>query len=135
MLGAHLNRGRTMMSYQKLDAWKSCHALTLAVYQATREFRARDPRLVRRLCYTATRAGGRVAFGSGTRNRRMFRTAAARASGYLTEFAYDLSLARVMEVLPEKLCTQLDALRGRAAFYTSQLLNSLLMPPNGGPAK
>lgn len=33
-----------------------------------------------------------------------------------------------MGVLPEKECAQLDALRGRAAFYTWQLLRTLLGP-------
>ena len=117
-----------MLPYRKLDAWKSSNALTLAIYQLTKDEGGRDPQLVRRLRHLALRTTGKIAFGSGTHNYKMFRAAVARSSGYLAEFGYYLSLARVMAVLPEKVCDQVDALRGRAAFYTFQLLNSLLAP-------
>ena len=121
-----------MLPFEKLDAWKACHALVLATFQATEECFKKDPQIARRLQYTAMRAGGKLAFGSGTRNRRMFRLAVARVSGYLAEFAYQLSLARVIGLIPDKTCDQLHALRGRAAFYSLQLLQSLLSPPRRG---
>jgi len=72
-----------------------------------------------------------VAFGSGTHNRRMFRAAIARSAGYLAELRYHLSLARVMGALSEKVCIELDALRGRASFYSFELLKSLMGPRKG----
>ena len=117
-----------MMSYEKLDAWKSGHALVMAVLDARQSYQGRDKRLVGRLAYTAIRAVGKLAFGKGTGNRKMFLMATARAGGFLSEFQYHLSLVRVMGVLPEALCGQLDALRGRASFYVGQLMESLLVP-------
>lgn len=115
-----------MMAYEKLDAWKGCHALVLAVHKFTDNKIDQDPRLIMRLRYIALRAAGKLAFGSGTRNRRMFQRAAERSAGYLSEFAYHLAFARVMGLLSEENCKRLDALRGRAAFYTFQLLEGLM---------
>jgi hypothetical protein len=126
------NQGaRTVRTYEKLDAWKSSHALTIAAYKAATEAPRSDPRLVRRICDLALRATAKVAFGSGTHSRRMFRAAIARSAGYLTELGYHLSLARVMGVLPEKVCIELDALRGRATFYSFELLEALMGPRRG----
>ena len=121
-----------MLPFEKLDAWKACHTLTLATFKAVDDCSRLDPVLTRRLRYSSSRSGAKLAFGSGTRNKRMFRMSVARVSGYLTEFAYDLSLARVMGVIPAQVCDQLDALRGRASFYTFQLMKSLLSPPGRG---
>ena len=121
-----------MLPFEKLDAWKACHALTLATYQAARDCAKQDPQIARHLRYASSRSGAKLAFGSGTRNRRMFRSAVSRVAGYLAEFTYELSLARLMGVIPDKTCDQLDALRGRASFYTFQLLHSLLLPPRRG---
>lgn len=120
------------MTYENLDAWKGCHALALAMLTTAKHTVNREPWLIRRLCDHAVASAGKLAFGSGTRNRRMFRQAVARSAGHLSAFGYHLGLARVMGILPEKECTQLDALRGRAAFYTWQLLESLLAPRNRG---
>lgn len=118
-----------MMAYEKLDAWKSAQALVLAVYDAL------PPKVVRhspqwthaaRLHRSALRAVGRIAFGSGTRNRKMFRRAVERAAGHLSEFAYQLAIARTHGMLQPDVADRLGALRGRASFYTWQLLETLL---------
>jgi four helix bundle protein len=122
-----------MMAYEKLDAWKSTHALVLAVYEAL------PPSVLRssphaahaaRLHRSALRAVGRIAFGSGTRSPRMFRRAAERAAGHLSEFAYQLAIAQAQGAVPSEVADRLAALRGRASFYTWQLLETLL--PAGG---
>lgn len=123
-----------MMAYEKLDAWKSCHALVLAVLEVTGDRAEQDPDLVAQLRWTAMRAAAKLAFGTGTRDRKMFRHAAGWSAGYLAEFAYHLSLARAMGVLAEAAAQRVDALRGRATFYTWQLLESLMAPGGGGPA-
>jgi hypothetical protein len=119
-----------MRTYEKLDAWKSSHALVLAVHEATEKLK-RDDELVYRLNYTSLRAAGKIAFGAGCGNRRMFLYAVQRSAGFLAEFGYYLSLARVMGVLTDQVWKRLDALRGRAAFYTWQLLESLTRVPPG----
>lgn len=118
-----------MMTYEKLDAWKGCHALVLAVIPAIRSHGKAEPQLSSLLAYTSGRAAAKLAFGSGTRNRKLFRMAVARSAGFLGEFGYWLSVTRVMGVLPENVFKELDALRGRASFYTWQLLESLIGPP------
>jgi 23S rRNA-intervening sequence protein len=115
-----------MMDYEKLDAWKACHALALAVYEATHGKSKRDPQLIGAMRRNSLLAASKLAFGCGTRHRKLFLLATHRATGYLSTFAYDLSLCRVMTVLPHDVCTRLDALRGRASFYAGQLLESLL---------
>jgi hypothetical protein len=117
-----------MLSYQKLDAWKACHALFLAVHEATDAKAEQEPEMVMLLQWSALRSAGKLAFGSGTRNRRMFLHATERACGWLSEVAYQLAVLRVMGLLTEEAHKRLDALRGRAAFYTWQLLEQLLRP-------
>jgi hypothetical protein len=121
-----------MMSYEKVDAWKGCHELLMAVLDTAKGYQGREKKVVGRLVYTAMRAAGRIAFGKGTGNRQMFLRATARAGGFLSEFQYYLSLVRVMAILPEPVCGSFDALRGRASFYVHQLMESLLAPRRRG---
>jgi hypothetical protein len=116
-----------MKTYEQLDAWKGCHTLALAVHHALREHARDDQHTPYALGHTSLRAAAKLAFGSGSRNRNLLRRSAEWSAGYLTEFGYHLAVARVTGLLPEDLCTKLDALRGRAAFYTGQLLDHL--PP------
>lgn len=122
-----------MMAYEKLEAWKACYALLLAVDEATRGMTERDPQLIHDLVHSALRAGGKLAFGAGTRDKRMFLTSIHQTAGYLSALAYSLSLARVMSLLHEETCARLDALRGRASFYTWQLLDTVITAPGADP--
>jgi hypothetical protein len=122
-------KGTPMMAFEKLDAWKSTQALVLALYDVLPPKAWRNsPHAAHaaRLHRSALRAVGRIAFGAGTRNRKMFRRAVERAVGHLSEFAYQLALARSHGVLQPAIADRLSALRGRASFYTWQLLESLL---------
>jgi four helix bundle protein len=124
-----------MMAYEKLDAWKSAHALVLALYEALPPSAVQllpGAAYAARLHRSALRAVGRIAFGSGTRSRRMFRRAAEQAAGHLSEFAYQLAIAQARGVLPAEVADRLAALRGRASCYTWQLLDTL--HPAGGAA-
>lgn len=117
-----------MLAFEKLDAWKACHALFLAVYETTKAKAEQEPELVMLVQWSALRSAGKLAFGSGTRNRRMFLHATERTCGFLSEVAYQLAVLRVMGLLTEEAHKRLDALRGRAAFYTWQLLEQLMHP-------
>ncbi len=117
------------MNYEDLDAWKACHALVLATHSSLKQRTQEDHDLLDRLCYTALRSAAKLAFGAGTHNRTMLLHSAERAAGYLSEFAYLTGMIRVMGLLSPTTCTELDALRGRAAFYTLRLLTSLVAPP------
>lgn len=122
---------RRMMTFEQHDAWKSCHELVLTTFKEMDALPGGDPDIRQRLRATCLRAAAKVAFGAASGNTKMFTYALMRTTGYLSEFAYHLAVARVIGDLPEALCTTLDALRGRANFYTRQLLRALLVPPNG----
>ena len=122
------------MEYEKIDAWKACDALVKAVFDATKEIESRDPELLGHICRNSLRAAVKLAYGCGTQNRKMLVMSVQRSAGYLSAFAYNISLARVMGVLSEDVCTRLEALRGRASFYTWQLFETLLTPPAGESA-
>jgi hypothetical protein len=120
-----------MMVYEELDAWKGCHALVMAVLPVTREVIDREPEIIHRLRFLALRSAGVLAYGAGARNTKMLRQATERSAAYLSEFAYYLALTQISGVLADNLCASLDALRGRAAFYTWSLWESLLTGAEG----
>lgn len=119
-----------MKTYERLDSWKACHALTLAVFQATKSLLEQDPGAADRLRLAALLSASKLARGAGTGNWHLLRECAGLAAGYLSEFGYHLELSRVMGLLPDEVCAMLDALRGRAAFYTWKHLTSRL-PASG----
>lgn len=121
------------MRFEKIDAWKSCHQLAVAVLRDTKDYSLDDP-VIDRLRWTALRSAARIAFGVGTGNRRMFRDATSSSAGYLSEFAYYLGTAVVTRVVPKDTLQRWDALRGRASFYTWRLLDELRAPGRGGRA-
>lgn len=124
------NRGDAVMKFEKQDAWKSCHALAVAVLSDTRDGNA-DDTLLSRLRWCAMRSAAKIAFGTGTGNRRMFRNAVSMSAGYLGEFAYYLTLAEIAQTVPQDTRQRWDALRGRASFYTWRLLDELTAPGGG----
>lgn len=119
-----------MMAFEKLDAWKRCHVLALAVYQATSGRLDQEPDLLGRMRLTSVRAAARIAFGSGSGRVKTLCLAAAHAAGYLSEFGYHLSLVRVMGVLSDGVCARLEHLRARAVEHTEQLMVPR-EPPSG----
>ena len=129
VLAAHDAEG-LMLAYEELDAWKRCHVLALAVYQATSGRLDKEPDLLGRMRVTAVRAAARIAFGSGSGRTRTLCVAAGQAAGYLSEFGYHLSLVRVMGVLADGVCARLEHLRARAAEHTEQLM-APPEPPTG----
>jgi hypothetical protein len=46
-----------------------------------------------------------------------------QALSWLSEFGYMLELAKMWALLDAATCANLDALRGRGAFYTARLLD------------
>lgn len=117
------------MKFQDLEAWKLAHQLVLELYRATKPIEERDPDLTQRLRYAAIRASGRIAFGSGSGNWRMFIAAAGQAQSYFAEISYLLGLVKVLELLPEEECIRLDHLQSMAMEDTMKLINSLTPRP------
>jgi four helix bundle protein len=118
------------MPYRKLDAWKVCHDLCLAVYRATDKLEdGRDGGLVGDLRLAALLAPAKLAHGSARGSTKAFQRFVDLTLGYLSEISYNLELARAIGTIPEDTVKELDALRGRAAFYTWKLYLSLLPQP------
>ncbi|NIM51524.1 MAG: four helix bundle protein [Gemmatimonadales bacterium] len=115
-----------MMPFERLDAWKACHQLVLATYRATDALPVEDgDNLKVYLRRAAILAPAKIARGSASRNRGVFRKWVDVALGYLAEMAYLLHLAVDLEFLPAQSWRELDQLRGRAAFYAWKLYLSL----------
>jgi four helix bundle protein len=122
-----------MLTFERLDAWKVCHELALAAFRVVRSLpESSDSDLLSDLVRSAILAPAKIARGSGTRSRRMFLQCVALAAGHLAELAYYLRLANDLGVLPADKWQELDALRGRAAFYTWKLLDSFGPEPDSG---
>ena len=106
-----------MQAYEKLDAWKVCHQLTLGVYEATRPMLDTEPDIAHQLRLAALLAAAKLARGAGTGNKTMFRECAGMTAGHLSEVSYHLNIAHVMGFISDATQQKLDALRGRALFY------------------
>jgi four helix bundle protein len=106
-----------MIAYEKLDAWKVCHQLTLGVYEATKPMLEPEPDLAHQLRLAALLAAAKLARGAGTGSRVMFRQCAEMSVGHLSEVRYYLNFAHVMGFVSDQTRQKLDALRGRASFY------------------
>jgi four helix bundle protein len=106
-----------MQAYEKLDAWKVCHQLTLGVYEATKPMLDTEPEIAHQLRLAALLAASKLARGAGTGNKIMFRECAGMSAGHLSEVSYHLNLSHVMGCISDSTQQELDALRGRALFY------------------
>ena len=121
-----------MLPYENLDAFKTCHELTLRVYRVVDQIGERDPELCAQLWSAALFASSRIARGAAFGNRRMFVVCLERTLAALSEISYHLGVARVINLVSEEDHRELESLRGRAAFYTMKLLTSLISDPGRG---
>lgn len=112
--------------YERLHAWRECHELALAVYQATKSFPHQER-------YGLTSQAHRAAFsaavniveGSARRSRREFRRFLDIALSSLTEVGYTLRFARETGLLRDEDWARLSDQQNRARFLTWQLYQSL----------
>ncbi len=115
-----------MLAHERLHAWKLCHELVLAVYEATSSFPKYE-------LYGLTSQARRAAFsaavnlaeGSAKRGSAEFRRFIDISVGSLAELAYILRLVRDLKLLSESDWSRLEALRGRAGFTTWQLYRAV----------
>ncbi len=125
----------TMMSYERLDAWKVAHELAVAVYRATNGVAAdRREDIVSQLRLVSILAPAKLAHGSSRRSRKTFRRFVEIAIGCLAELGYHVRLAGQVGLLSNSTVQRLDAQRGRAAFYAWKLYVSLAPTPDPGSA-
>ena len=114
-----------MSAYQELDAFKSCHQLTLAVHRLAEKLEERDATLAGHLWAAALCASSRIARGSGFRNRRMFAACVDRTLSALSEISYYLDMAYAMGLISKEEHQVIESLSGRALFYSMKLVMSL----------
>jgi four helix bundle protein len=115
-----------MLPFEKLDAWKACHQLTLAVYRATASYPP-DERfgLTSQSRRAAISAAANIAEGSAKRGPREFRRYLDISLGSLSEVAYLLQLARDLGHLRDQEWETLVALRERCGLLVWRLYQSL----------
>ncbi|HEY6222473.1 MAG TPA: four helix bundle protein [Gemmatimonadales bacterium] len=115
-----------MRAYEQLDAFQVCHELTIQAHGMLKGFEERDPELATQLWSAVLVATSRIARGAGMGNRRMFAACLDRTLGALAEVDYHLKMARVLDLVTEEAGQALESLRGRAVFYATKLLVSLM---------
>ena len=104
-----------MRPFEKLDAWKLSHDLTLRVYRMTRSF-PDDERygLTAQVRRAAASVAANVVEGSAASSKREFGRYLGIASRSLNEVSYWLILSRDLEYISRAQWHQLDELRDRA---------------------
>jgi four helix bundle protein len=112
--------------YERLHAWRECHELALAVYDATKRFPP-DERygLTSQTRRAAFSAAVNIVEGSARRSRREFRRFLDIALSSLSEVGYALRFSREAGLLAEEQWLSLTDRQSRARFLTWQLYRSL----------
>ena len=115
-----------MLAHERLHAWKLCHELVLAIYEATNSFPKHELYgLTSQARRAAFSAAANIAEGSAKRGPAEFRRFIDMSIGSLAELAYILRLVRDLELLPVDEWNRLEALRGRAGFTTWRLYQAI----------
>jgi len=115
-----------MLAHERLEAWKLCHELVLAVYVATASFPKHELYgLTSQARRAAFSAAVNIAEGAAKRGSAEFRRFIDISIGSLAELAYVFRLVRDLKLLADDDCTRLEALRGRAGFMTWRLYRAV----------
>ena len=115
-----------MLAHERLQAWKLCHELVLAVYEATKGFPKHE-------LYGLTSQARRAAFsaavniveGAAKRGPAEFRRFLDISVGSLAELAYALRVARDLKLLDESSWTALERVRRQAGLMTWRLYSAV----------
>src|SRR5258705_7735102 len=111
-----------MLAHERLHAWKVCHELVLAIYDATNSFPKHELYgLTSQARRAAFSAAVNIAEGSAKRGATEFRRFIDISIGSLAEIAYVLPLVRDLKLVPDTDCERLEALLGRTGFVTWRL--------------
>lgn len=114
------------MPYERFDAWKRCHVLVLAVYEATKRFPPEERYgLISQARRAAFSAAANIAEGSAKRGVGEFKRYLNISLGSLSEVAYALRLAHDLKYLNEEDWSRLESQRCIASKCTWGLYNSI----------
>ena len=101
-----------MMPFERLEAWRAAHRLTLCVYRITRCFpRAEMFGITSQTRRSAVSISSNIAEGAAKRGHREFRRYLDIALGSFSELTYLLMLAGDLDFLDDADWQQVDALR------------------------
>jgi four helix bundle protein len=115
-----------MLPYERFQAWKTCHELTLAVYRKTQDWPQRELYgLTAQARLSAFSAAANIAEGSAKRGGREFRRYLDISLGSLSELSYTFTLAKDLGLLHQEDFASLDQLRDRAGKLVWGLCRSL----------
>jgi len=111
-----------MLAHERIRAWKLCHELVLAVYEATTSFPKHE-------LYGLTSQARRAAFsavvniveGSAKRGSAEFRRFLDMSVGSLAELASTLRVAKDLKLLDDARWKALERLRRQAGMMTWRL--------------
>ncbi len=112
--------------YERLEAWKLCHQLTVAVYRVTARFPKEELYgLTSKARRAATSAPLNIAEGSAKKGPREFRRYLDTARGSLAELEYVLLLSCDLGLLSAEAHAEMKELANRAGFLTWRLYRSV----------
>ena len=115
-----------MAPYERLLAWRECHALVLEVYRATRSFPKEELYgLTSQARRAAFSAAANIVEGSAKRGSLEFRRFLDVSLGSLTELGYTLRVSKELGLLTEEWWGRLYDLQNRARFLTWKLYESV----------
>ena len=115
-----------MRPYERFDAWRHCHALTLAVYRVTTGFPASERYgLAAQARRAAFSAAANIVEGSAKRGKREFRRFLDISLGSLAELSYIIRLASELEMVQVEDLAALQRLHSEASRTTWGLYKSL----------
>jgi four helix bundle protein len=121
-----MTAGLVMARFERLEAWKACHRLTIAVYHSVKllpEYERYG--LSQQMRRAAVSVCANIAEGSAKRGRAEFRRFLDMANGSMTELRCLLLLARDLQMLPEDTWKAVEDVRRPAGYLLWRLYRSL----------
>ncbi len=115
-----------MFAFERLDAWRQCHTLTLAVYQVTGPWpKSEVYGLTAQVRRAAVSVEANIAEGAAKRGRPEFRRYLDISLGSLSELACLLRIASDLGYLTEADFSRIEPLRATASRMTWRLYQSI----------
>jgi len=116
----------TMAPYERLVAWRECHALALLVYEVTSGFPKHELYgLTSQARRAAFSAAANIVEGVARPGATEFRRFLDIALASLSDLAYTMRFARELHMLDESSWARFDSQQNRARYLTWKLHQSV----------
>lgn len=121
-----LSMAHQRQRYEKLQAWRACHELVLAVYRASRAWPKPERYGLTSQCRRASvSAAANIAEGAGKKGYKEFARFLDMSLGSLSELSYLIRLAHEPNYVSGTDFSELEILRDHAGRLTWGLLRSI----------